>query len=73
MSEPSIRSDPENRAVPLVEILDSPDSDDVRILVLPLLRFYDEPEFETIGEAVHFIDEFMSVGHSHLRVFDHES
>ncbi|KAI0796158.1 kinase-like domain-containing protein [Abortiporus biennis] len=53
-SEEPIRSDPRNHCIQLVEVLDVPDNPDLKIMVLPLLRKYNSPSFETIGEALEF-------------------
>lgn len=51
-------SDPENRAVLPIEVLVHPTERDLSILVLPLLRAFDDPGFETMGEALDFILQF---------------
>ncbi|KAJ7162140.1 hypothetical protein C8R46DRAFT_1282644 [Mycena filopes] len=45
---------PANHCVPILEILRPPDDDNVSIIVMPLLRRYDSPRFDSIGEAVEF-------------------
>ncbi|KAJ7187918.1 hypothetical protein C8R46DRAFT_1053062 [Mycena filopes] len=52
-SEP-VASDPRNHGVPLLETLHPPDNDGTVIFVMPLLRDYNSPKFDTIGEAVEF-------------------
>ncbi|KAL0570540.1 hypothetical protein V5O48_011423 [Marasmius crinis-equi] len=47
-------SDPRNNFVPIFEILMLPDADNMAIMVMPLLRRWDAPLFETVGEAVEF-------------------
>ncbi|OCH90194.1 hypothetical protein OBBRIDRAFT_826068 [Obba rivulosa] len=47
-------SDPRNHCVPVYEVLDVPDDPDMKLLVMPLLRPYDDPPLETVGEAVEF-------------------
>ncbi|KAJ2915958.1 hypothetical protein MD484_g4421, partial [Candolleomyces efflorescens] len=54
-----LKSQAENHTIPLIEVLQPPQEEDVRILVLPLLRDYDDPLFETMGEAIHFLDQFL--------------
>ena len=41
--------------------LQPPDDEDMLILVMPLLRWYDDPRFDTLGEAVHFFDQIFKV------------
>ncbi|KAL4242881.1 hypothetical protein ABKN59_011627 [Abortiporus biennis] len=53
-SEEPLRSDPRNHCVHLLDVLDVPDHPDFKIMVFPLLRTYNNPKFETIGEALEF-------------------
>ena len=39
-----------------------PDDHDVSIIVLPLLRQFNDPPFETVGEAVDFFRQIFEVG-----------
>ncbi|KAI0044592.1 hypothetical protein FA95DRAFT_1583681 [Auriscalpium vulgare] len=55
-SEP-LSSDPRNRTAPLLDILQVPDEPGERLLVMPLLRPLDNPEFETFGEAISFFTQ----------------
>ncbi|GBE80560.1 hypothetical protein SCP_0302750 [Sparassis crispa] len=54
LSSPPLTSDPRNHCVSIYETLQDPTEEDVVLLVMPLLRLYDEPRFETVGEAVEF-------------------
>ncbi|KZT10924.1 uncharacterized protein LAESUDRAFT_644190 [Laetiporus sulphureus 93-53] len=53
-SSPPLASDTRNHCVPLFEVLQDPIKEDMSILVMPLLRKYNDPRFGTIGEAVEF-------------------
>ncbi|KZP34441.1 hypothetical protein FIBSPDRAFT_772076 [Athelia psychrophila] len=53
----SVASDPRNHCAPIYEALKVPDVDDRVILVMPLLRWTDDPPFETIGEVVDFFGQ----------------
>ncbi|KAH9931537.1 uncharacterized protein B0H18DRAFT_989848 [Fomitopsis serialis] len=55
-SEP-LASDSRNHCVRLCDVLNVPNEDDTVILVMPLLRRYDSPPFETVGEAVDFFSQ----------------
>ncbi|KAH9834812.1 uncharacterized protein C8Q71DRAFT_766503 [Rhodofomes roseus] len=57
-SEP-LASDSRNHCVRLYDVLDVPNEDDMVVLVLPLLRRYDSPPFETVGEAVDFFTQVL--------------
>ncbi|KAJ6631577.1 hypothetical protein B0H10DRAFT_2159825 [Mycena sp. CBHHK59/15] len=52
-------SDPDNHCVPIFEVLDLPDIPDRRIIVMPILRNYDKPRFDTFGEAVEFFSQIL--------------
>lgn len=52
-SEP-LASNPRNHCIPLYDVLDVPDVPDEAILVLPMLRPFNDPPMETVGEAVEF-------------------
>ncbi|KAJ7879548.1 kinase-like domain-containing protein [Mycena olivaceomarginata] len=57
-----------NHCVPILETLHPPDDANVSIVVMPLLRNYDNPRFDTIGEAVEFfrqIFEGLQFMHQH--------
>ncbi|KAI0358593.1 hypothetical protein OH77DRAFT_1449137 [Trametes cingulata] len=51
-SAEALRADPRNHCVPIYEVLESPSDGDVTILVMPFLRPYNAPRFDTIGEAI---------------------
>ncbi|KII92692.1 hypothetical protein PLICRDRAFT_679064 [Plicaturopsis crispa FD-325 SS-3] len=55
-SEP-LASDPRNHCAPFIEVLQVPDDDDLAVVVMPLLRYYDNPRFDTFGEAVDFFQQ----------------
>ncbi|GBE80573.1 hypothetical protein SCP_0302880 [Sparassis crispa] len=52
-SEP-LASDARNHCVPIYDVLRLPDDEDIALLVMPLLRGYNDPRIQTIGEAVDF-------------------
>ena len=51
-------------------IWDFPDEDDTRIMVLPLLRKYDDPPFDTVGEVVDCLRQVLEVNYGQIRVYD---
>ncbi|KZT29119.1 hypothetical protein NEOLEDRAFT_1128691 [Neolentinus lepideus HHB14362 ss-1] len=55
-SEP-FRDDPQNHCVPIYEVLDVPADDEIQIIVMPFLRIWDDPPFDTFGEVVSFIQQ----------------
>ncbi len=54
-------ADKKNHSPQLKDVLIVPNDDDLRILVFPLLRRFDDPEFDTIGEAVDFFCQIFEV------------
>jgi hypothetical protein len=59
-SEERVRNDPWNHCVPILEVLDLPETDGA-ILVMPFLRRFDDPPFLTVGEALDFIHQIFEV------------
>ncbi|KII92693.1 hypothetical protein PLICRDRAFT_37482 [Plicaturopsis crispa FD-325 SS-3] len=57
-SEP-LASDPANHCVQLIEVLQVPDDDDLVLLVMPLLRYCDNPRFDTFGETIDFLQQII--------------
>lgn len=55
-----LASDPHNHCVPIYEVLQVPDDDTV-LLVMPFLRTYNNPPFETVGEVVEFLRQMFEV------------
>ncbi len=53
--------DPRNHCIPIYEILQVPDDDEIQIVVMPMLRVHDDPRFDTIGEAVEFFRQMFEV------------
>ncbi|EAU85847.2 other/AgaK1 protein kinase [Coprinopsis cinerea okayama7 len=58
-SEKPLASNPENHCVPVLAVLNPPDDPEHDIAVLPILRDYDDPPFETIGEVVDYIGQIL--------------
>ncbi|RPD78678.1 hypothetical protein L226DRAFT_457210 [Lentinus tigrinus ALCF2SS1-7] len=53
----SLRSDPRNHTVPILEILPVPDDPEITLIVMPLLRSCNDPGFYTLGEAMSFLTQ----------------
>lgn len=62
LSSEALLADARNHCVPIYEVLKVPDEDDKIILVMPMLREWDEPLFETVGEGVDFFSQLFEVG-----------
>ncbi|KAJ7213204.1 kinase-like domain-containing protein [Mycena rebaudengoi] len=54
-----LASDPLNHCVPLYEVLQVPDNNDLMLLVMPLLFNWKFPPFVTIGEIVDFFGQLI--------------
>ncbi len=54
-------SDAKNHSNALIEVLTLPGDEEVKILVMPLLRRFDDPPFDTIGEVVEFLRQIFEV------------
>ncbi|KAH9920142.1 uncharacterized protein B0H18DRAFT_1025301 [Fomitopsis serialis] len=68
LSSEVITSDPRSRCVPLLDILTEPTEPTVSMIVMPLLRRFDDPRFLTVGEAVAFFKQLIEglrVMHEH--------
>ncbi|KAL1661238.1 hypothetical protein GGF50DRAFT_129666 [Schizophyllum commune] len=52
LSSPPLTSEARNHCIPIYDVLQDPDDDKYQLMVLPLLRRYASPRFDTIGEAV---------------------
>lgn len=60
-SSKNLASHPENHCVPFYEILALDDNETV-IIVMPLLRAYTDPPFDTFGEVVECFRQLFEVG-----------
>lgn len=62
-SSESLASDPRNHCVPILDVLQDSRDEDILILVMLLLREYDDPQFETVGEVIDFLRQVFHVSH----------
>ena len=62
LSSAPLSADPRNHCIPIYEVLQIPDNENKVILVMPLMRVYGNPRFDTIGEAVEFFRQIFEVG-----------
>lgn len=61
LSSGSNASHPSNYCVPLYDALDVPDMEGHTLIVIPFLRHWEFPLFETIGEAIEFFRQIFEV------------
>jgi len=57
VSSPELRRHPRNHCVPLLDTFELPDTLDEKLIVMPFLRPFDEPRFQTYGEFVAFFTQ----------------
>ncbi|EPQ57111.1 hypothetical protein GLOTRDRAFT_137524 [Gloeophyllum trabeum ATCC 11539] len=68
-SSDPLKSDPQNHCVPIYEVLEVPDDADSEVIVMPFLRLWYNPPFDTFGEVVSFLQqtiEGLHFMHKHL-------
>lgn len=54
-------SHPSNHCVPFYDILHVPDDVDCALLVMPVLRIFDNPPFNTVGEVIEALRQLLEV------------
>ena len=67
-SSPELRGDPKNHCVPLLDLVDLSQTgpDGRKLMVIPFLRPFKNPRFQTYGEFVAFFMQISEVGPSTL-------
>lgn len=50
-----------NHTIPVFEVLEVDDDHDLCVVVTPLMRSFDDPRFETMGEVVDFLGQVLEV------------
>ncbi len=61
LSPSPLKHDPRNHCCPVLDVLQDPHRDEIQLMVMPILRQYNEPRFETVGEAVEFFRQALEV------------
>jgi len=59
LSSPPLSASPDNRCIPISENIPISDVEDWSLLVMPLLRPFDDPRFEAFSEAVYFFRQVL--------------
>ena len=67
-SSPDLRSDSRNHCVPLLETLDLSDTLGQKLMVMPCLRPFDNPQFRTYGEFVAFFTQISEVSRANYLI-----
>ena len=60
-SSQALASQPVNHCVPAYEVFTLDAEDDIMIMVMPLLRPYNNPRFDTVGEVVECFRQLFEV------------
>ena len=61
LSSDELRSDPRNRTVPILDIIQLTNDDAEALLVMPLLHIFTSPKFTTRGEFIEFMHQMLMV------------
>ena len=56
-----LASHPRNHCVEIIDVLDVPDEEHLHLLVMPLLRPFDDPLFDTVGEVIDYFAQVFEV------------
>ena len=56
-----LRTDPRNHTVPILDVLPVPDDPTIVLLVMPLMRACNDPQWDTVGEVVSFAKQVFEV------------
>jgi len=59
LSSGSLASDPRNHCVPFLEVIPLPEDDNMVVVVMPFLRRFDSPAFDTVGEVIEFVRQMI--------------
>ncbi|KAG8957998.1 hypothetical protein FRC03_009554 [Tulasnella sp. 419] len=57
LSSGTLRDEPRNHSVPLLEVLDDPLDPNTALMIFPLLRRANEPEFASVADCIDFIEQ----------------
>ena len=61
LSSDALVAHPANHCVPVYEVFTLDTEDDTMIMVMPLLRLYNDPRFDTIGEVIECFRQLFEV------------
>ena len=60
-SSPGLSLDPRNHCVPLLDVIETEGTRSQKLMVFPLLRPFNRPQFQTFGEFVAFFTQICEV------------
>lgn len=61
LSSDALAMDDNNYCVPIIDVLYPDDAPEFALLVMPLLKQFDRPEFDTVGEVVECLRQYIEV------------
>ncbi|KIJ20445.1 hypothetical protein PAXINDRAFT_7683 [Paxillus involutus ATCC 200175] len=59
LSSERLRKDPANHCVPIIDHFEDDEEEDIHYIVMPLLRPFNHPVFETVAEALDFMKQVL--------------
>ncbi len=69
LSSEELRKDPRNHCVPILDVLQDPHDPSISFLVMPFLRYIDQPEFDTVGSILECVQQLLEVCRPFTRLF----
>jgi hypothetical protein len=66
LSSDELRAHPQNRTISIIDILYPPGYNEYVLIIMPLLRPFDDPPFGTVGEVVDFCTQIFEVRHKDI-------
>lgn len=66
LSSEELAQDSRNHCVPILDVLQDPVDSKKSIIVMPLLKTFYRPRFQTVGEVIAFFQQAIEVGFSPL-------
>lgn len=61
LSSEALRKDPRNHCVPILDVLQDPHEPSISFLVMPFLRYIDQPDFDTVGSILECVQQLLEV------------
>ena len=71
LSSEELRRDPRNHCVPILDVIVDRQDPSISFLVMPFLRWIDDPEFDTVGSILECIEQLLEVSTSLLQFLRH--
>ncbi|KAI1785359.1 kinase-like domain-containing protein [Ganoderma leucocontextum] len=59
LSSPEYRSDPRNHCVPILDVIPDVDNPAMSYIVMPFLRYVDDPPFRSVGNILDCVDQLL--------------